>query len=622
MDNVVLLGTVFPTIILFLIGLILISPDTDASNLQGGGSISASVRIASACTLGSTSTGPHTASIEPGTYKESIGSTSLRATCNDPGGYAIYAIGYTDSVLGKTTLTANINGQLEPTKDIVTGIATSGNISNWAMRLEDNSPSAHPTTIIGGFDTYSMIPNTQTKVAARDVFDAVAPDSELTVTYAAYVSPGQTAGVYDGKVKFTLVFPATSTAIYGPQASEPGYITYHANATNVEGTMATQAASDGESIILRPSNFSRDGYGFAGWSDVYDYEANTNAHFYGPMETITVPEGTTAHGLSLYAIWIKSQGNLQDSTKVASLCGTGPDSLTQAPTDGTANLSSVSALTDQRDNQTYAIAKLADGKCWMIENLRLEAEDSRGNNRFNPSITNESLAQGYDASFIGLADAESSDFSNSTTANSLYSIDGSTDKTISGDYKGYRFPRYDNSNTQQRVNIATDSDANIYSYGNYYTWAAAIADTTHYDTNNQSITNTSFCPSGWTIPRGGNRDNESNSDFWDLVVNGINNGTKPANFDSSNNPLYRGTPEGDNASIALRAYPNNFLSSGYLDNSSTNSRGSVGGYWSSTPYAIIYSYYLRFHESYVNPGTRVDNKSFGLSIRCIQNSGV
>lgn len=73
---------------------------------------------------------------------------------------------------------------------------------------------------------------------------------------------------------------------------------------------------------------------------------------------------------------------------MAELCGTGANALIQASTDGTANLSSVSALTDQRDDQTYAIAKLADGNCWMIENLRLDTEATRG-------ATNEALAQGY-----------------------------------------------------------------------------------------------------------------------------------------------------------------------------------------------------------------------------------
>ena len=65
--------------------------------------------------------------------------------------------------------------------------------------------------------------------------------------------------------------------------------------------------------------------------------------------------------------------------------------LTQANYDSetgvlSAALSSVTALTDQRDGETYAVARLADGNCWMIENLRLDAEDTLGD-------TNKVLAQ-------------------------------------------------------------------------------------------------------------------------------------------------------------------------------------------------------------------------------------
>ncbi|MBR0372552.1 hypothetical protein IJH72_01240 [Candidatus Saccharibacteria bacterium] len=31
---------------------------------------------------------------------------------------------------------------------------------------------------------------------------------------------------------------------------------------------------------------------------------------------------------------------------------------------------------DERDNDTYAVAKLTDGRCWRIENLRLNTADS------------------------------------------------------------------------------------------------------------------------------------------------------------------------------------------------------------------------------------------------------
>ena len=447
---------------------------------------------------------------------------------------------------------------------------------------------------------------------------------------AAKASTNQPAGTYTNVINFIAV--ANPEPTLGPVACTAGKICYQPNAlSGVVGTMGEQDATDGNTITLLASNFSRTGYGFAGWSDVYDYDTNANAHFYGPQESITIPTGTTANGLSLYAVWIKSEGSIQDTDKVASLCGTNGTggSLTTAPTDGTANLSSVSALTDQRDNNTYAIARLADGNCWMIENLRLEAENTR-------TAEKQALTQGYGTSttygnFGGLADAESANFSNSTTANSLYySGTQSGDATIdigTTDYPGYRMPRYNNLNTSTRASNPTsntfpnNTTGGMYSYGNYYTWHAAIADLTYNGTNSQSTTGTSLCPAGWHLPKGGDKSNEANNELWSLVVDGINSGTEPANYDSSQTrPYYTGTPEGSNASNKLRAYPNNFLYSGYFYTSSANYRGSYGYYWSSTASSNYYSYYLDLGSSYVYPGTNSSNKYVGLSIRCTVGS--
>ncbi|MBR2544516.1 hypothetical protein IKF04_04475 [Candidatus Saccharibacteria bacterium] len=596
------------------------------------------ITVPVSCTMSGTGQNTHNAEINNGQYNSNIGTTTLKAFCNDNEGFSIYAVGYTNNEIGKNVLTSSTLG---PTHDIVTGTEISGNTSNWAMKLatvSDPTPT-YPIIIMGSTDdtekqvgdpdysTFQNVPSSYTKVVKRESSTDVGTTAEgatLTTTYQAYISPTQAAGTYTGQVKYTMVHPASSHPL--KYDCEPDKICYAPNGDNVVGTMGIQDKddvgndlADGASVILYASNFSRAGYGFAGWTNKYDYATNTDSDlkFYGPQETITVPEGTAANGLSLYAVWVKSTGSLQDSTKVATLCGTGTGSLTQAPTDGTANLSSVSALTDQRDNQTYAIAKLADGKCWMIENLRLDNQYTVGNNQTDPSVTNASLSQGYNPSFIGLAEPESANFSNTTTANSLYSIDGSTASTISGSNQGYRFPRYNNDNTSQRAANTTNTDVNTYSYGNYYTWAAVIADTTNYTVNNQNVTATSICPTGWTLPRGGNKSNEANSDYWNLIVNGINNGTKPANYGSSNQPYYTGDPEGTNASKLLRAYPNNFLYSGVFDSSSTLNRGSRGSYWSSTARSASDSYYLSLYSTSVFPGTPGYYKYRGYSARCV-----
>ena len=296
--------------------------------------------------------------------------------------------------------------------------------------------------------------------------------------------------------------------------------------------MGCQTATDNASVTLLASNFSRAGYGFAGWSDAFDYKTNENAHFYGPQETITAPAGTTANGLALYAVWVKSEGSLQDTNKVAELCGTSTNALTTAPTDGTANLSSVSALTDQRDNQTYAIAKLADGKCWMIENLRLDNSATlttiNTNNPLNDG-TNVTLKHNY-------ADTE--------TYNTL---SASQDPTTTAWCTANAASCNDQSmlftgNTTNRASGPTANGVAMYSYGNYYNWYSATAGrgTYSFSTNNDSVAG-DLCPAGWHLPIGGRKANVDVSDFWKLSRATI--GADPANF-ANDQFYYTGTPEG------------------------------------------------------------------------------
>ena len=590
----------------------------------------ASVTIAASCSMTATVESEHSASIPNGIYSGSsdyfpngIGKTKIATFCNDNNGYAIYAIGFTgDKYDGEdhTKLIGAASGQ-----KITTGTATSGNDSKWAMKLikeTDDTKSYNPSalTIENGYDDYNVIPNTYTKVANYTSTTDATLGSVLSTTYAAYISPTQVADTYTGKVKYTLVHPNTEVPSQ-PQTTTTGKIQYYANVSDAVGTMNTQNVSS--SVTLLPSNFSRTGYGFAGWSDKFDYATNPEAKFYGPNETIalnTADYTGTNPGLSLYAVWVKSQGNLQDSAKVASVC----NSLTKAPIDGTANLSSVSALTDQRDNNTYAIAKLADGKCWMIENMRLD--------NTNSDNSTGALAQGYATNatygnFAGLANPESPWANNITTANSLYSTDGADDTiNIGTSNASYRFPRYNNQNTSDRAS-APATGANTYSYGNYYTWAAAIADLNNYTSNNASVANTSICPSGWRLPTGGQTTVNTTADFYTLgksiMKDSGGNSIEPDQNASGGYGYYGNSvinTAGKTATAAIRSYPNNFLYSGIVNSGSVLSRGSSGYYWSSTANNSNVAYGLYLSSTNVSPGTGSLNKYYGRAIRCLASS--
>ena len=552
------------------------------------------INIPVACTMTGTVDTPHTANVESGTYVADIGTTTLKAVCNDANGFSIYAIGYSNQEYGNNKMLATVGGTLAPTYDITTGTAQNGNTSNWAMKLNSVTGTYAPT-ILSDFDSYHAVPDTYTKVATRTAGTDAIVGANIQSTYAVYVTSTQPAGSYNGKVKYTMVYPNNADTPLQPQTTQAGQICYYPNGSNVEGTMGCQTVStSATSATLLASNFSRAGYGFAGWSTTHDYSDDTG--FLGPQEYIEFTAGTYTgnnDGLSLYAHWIKSVGSLQNWSGCPSL-----------------QSGAVTALTDQRDNETYAVAKLADGSCWMIENLRLEntaAHNSDG-----------TLAQGYGTSstygnFSGLADAESTGFSDTYSANTLYSNDGSNDTINIGtsNYPAYRMPRYNNTNTSTRASSPTTNSSSMYSYGNYYTWHAAIADTTYYSSGDHGTT--SLCPVGWRLPIG--NQSTANMSFGKLSVE-LGGPTDGAAANSSS------TPTGAEMSRVFRSYPNNFLYSGLFSTSSAYSRGNYGYYWSSTAGNIRNSYSLYLDSAYVSPGTDYVSKYSGTSIRCIVSPSV
>ncbi len=593
------------------------------------------VSIPHSCSMTSTTNTPHDASVVNGTYSgvnypNGIGQTTLRAFCNDNAGFAIYAIGFTDDEYGNTKLHSST---LDSTYDINTGIYTSGSTVNstWSMKLTSVSGTYAPTIADGtngleNFTTWHVVPTTYTKVAYR----SSATDTEnggqgvgsmLTTTYDAYISATQPAGTYVGQVKYTLVHPNMvndENKPVGPlptSACPANAVCYAPNASDIEGTMiststtiprltaisskcptaakqtyAYNASGSGSnisasttSITLIAPNYKRAGYGFAGWST--DFEADNNSTIYGPNETITITAGSlSTNGMILYPVWIASAGSLQGWN--------GCSSLADIPTSGRATLASMTALKDTRDNNVYTVAKLADGKCWMTENLRLNTEDS----------TNSNLAQGFGGAFTGLP---STTDSWSTSSNTLAQFNNNNTNLGGKNASGTDLSISHNTNT---------NSVQWYSYGNYYSWPAAIADTTTHNTNNEHVSNTSICPTNWHLPEGGNKDNKTNSEFWALGVSLT--GDEPANTSSSDYPNYTDSPESYNASMAFRAFPNNFIYSGRWNDSFASYRGNNGFYWSSSAYGS-FAYYLSFYSSNVYPGTNYSYKYYGFTVRCV-----
>ena len=413
----------------------------------------------------------------------------------------------------------------------------------------------------------------------------------------ANVTNNRIAGYYAGANAYSqnqyAMFYITDTGVYATQYSKylgssvkcvknPKTVYYDGNgADNPSAMSVSHLATAGSSLNLYASNYRRAGYGFLGWSftqidpDASDAASQiANAVIYGPNQTIELPS-VVSGDLTLYAVWAKSAGNMQDWSGCASLSS-----------------GSVTALKDSRDNQVYAVAKLADGNCWMIENLRLNSANS----------TDNSKAQGFGGVFTGLPNSEFASFTTSMTANSLYTTDpASTSLNViaGGDNLQYRIPRFSDS-VSSAVSTMTAANQSIYSYGNYYNFAAAKASTTEMATTAASEwSGTSICPKGWRLPTGGA--SGSNKEF-EALNTAANSGSTAS-------------------SAGIRSYPNNFVYSGSVWNSSYSGVGSYGQYFSTSSNAGTGFFEYQIGASSVNVGRSV-YRSIGDSVRCIANTGV
>ena len=395
-------------------------------------------------------------------------------------------------------------------------------------------------------------------------------------------SQNQFSALYIGD---NLVITSQYYKYYGTSVrcvKNPKTVYYDGNGADNPSAMGiTYPATAGSTVTLSPSNYKRSGYGFLGWSytqiDPDSANAATqiaNATIYGPNETITLPSSIPGD-LVIYAVWAKSAGNMQDWTGCSSLADGG-----------------VTALKDTRDNQVYAVAKLADGNCWMIENLRLDSANSTDNTK----------AQGFGGVFAGLPNSELASFNSSMIANSLYTTDtasSSLNIIAGGDNLQYRIPRFNDASSGS-ISTLTANTQVAYSYGNYYNFAAIKANTGEMDTTATSEwSGTSICPKGWRLPTGGA---SGSGKEYESLNTAANSGSTTS-------------------SAGIRSYPNNFIYSGYIWSGAASARGQYGQYMSGSSNGGTGFFEYQFTSSAVNVGRSVF-RSIGDSVRCIAKTGV
>lgn len=234
-------------------------------------------------------------------------------------------------------------------------------------------------------------------------------------------------------------------------------------------------------------------------------------------------------------------------------------------------------LIDSRDNKTYLVSKLADGNCWMSQNLKLDLVANEpiiasNNDGTTKTVTPDKTTQ--TTTFISWSQTEDEWNSYSPSSDAAYFPGGSQEGSApTGPGDEY------------------DWEKN----GNYYNWYAATAGTGTMSMV-QGEAQSSICPSGWRLPT-----NFGERSFFNLA--------------EATYGLEQYEESSYSKSIAA---PLNFIKSGMYHSTVGFFMVYNGMYWSSNSYSneLAYIFYISPASYYIHSWDD-NSKYFGFAIRCV-----
>ena len=299
---------------------------------------------------------------------------------------------------------------------------------------------------------------------------------------------------------------------------------------------------------------------------------------------------------------------MQDS-RLSTVCTTATtpsSSATNLDTDGThiGDTNYVPSITmiDKRDNQEYTIRKLADGNCWMTENLRyginLDNTPHPWNSTTDPSLTDTN------ANTTKMADLTTSQIC--TTNSDCKNPNGSDVTAFSSGAINYTRPYigiFDANAIDTVDNTGTK-------YGVLYNYCAASGGIV-CTSSAQADTIGSICPKGWKMPgMSGTTTGLDSLPYSPTETDG--------SVDTLDNlvSLYNAGGEGASYYQNAVARPLSFLRSGYFLDGTLHRGGSNGGVWWSTK---ALSNYAQFDLALYGGATRRsgNSKFYAFAIRCV-----
>lgn len=394
-----------------------------------------------------------------------------------------------------------------------------------------------------------------------------------TLAFAALIGSDSPSDHYETKVYLSVV--STPGRLYT--------INYDLNdmtdatggptgATKVVGGVDAANVQISSDAPKAPANKKKN---FAGWSENKSFNTATDGTegLYAAGSTIAMTGDKPT--ITLYAIW----EDIKDLTGLTYMQDLDKD-ICEATAIGTSH-----QLTDKRaGNKKYWVTRLADGNCWMTQNLDFDGGGTQtqtiGNwdNGSGAGHVQNTTAAWYEPGDLYYVVANGGLGSSACGANAGPSGCGTSIFNTTGDAH--------------------------YHIGNFYSWPAATTTSGGADQASDSI-----CPAGWKLPTSGTSGslNISNADgdgSFEYLLRHYNWAGS-----TSIQPSAIG-------SAGIYGAPLYFFSGGRLDNGQYLNGSTLGYYWSSTPSGSDNAYSLYFYSGYVSPST--DNARYGgMPVRCL-----
>ena len=240
---------------------------------------------------------------------------------------------------------------------------------------------------------------------------------------------------------------------------------------------------------------------------------------------------------------------------------------------------------------SYTVRKLADGNCWMTENLQL---NWNANRQFTSADTNVT-------STVTVADKTQA---TTATGGDATTDEADTWKEPSGDGSSPNrwLSRSTNGATENSYSAAAVQTGENQPLGTYYNWYTAVMGTV----TGQAEATQDICPKGWRLPK-----YDAVSGSFMYLIRDVYHIIQTAGDQS--------TVSGGNlaANNTLHGFPLSLPYSGYVGRTvgSTVDRGAYGYFWSAGANSATTSRALAFRGSYVGPEGD-GYKTYGFSVRC------